>query len=388
MKITLLTNNSGGNSVIKMSGIARYTRCLYEELNREKTKKNQSKLFSQEIVLLETPAPPHWLIFLGKILGKDIATVFKGTPLQFPKQTNNNEIVHCTSQTLAIPLLYAKKKGVKYVVTVHDLIPDATNCYASITEKILYFFILKALRKADYLLADSAHTKKDIIKYVRYPENKIIVIPPGINHTEFHENHDKKRKTKTRRELETILYVGSEHKRKNIELIIKAFSLVAKEIPNIKFVKVGQAQDQTNRKQLLLLAKQLSVEEKIIWKEYTDDLAQEYNTATVFVFPSLYEGFGFPVLEAMACGCPVITTNRTSLSELTGDAALLCDPFNEKDLAEKIIEVITNKKLQQQLRKKGLEQAKKFSWKRCGEKTMKVYDSLNHLTKSLHELAT
>lgn len=359
MRVALLTNLSGGNRAIKGSGISRYSISLYNEL-----KKN--KAIEVDFVYAEAPKGMSSFENIGAVLGKDVGTFFRAMPFSFPKALEEADVIHCTNQMLALPLLFNKKLRKKCIVTVHDLIPVATNAYASRTEKIMYFFLLKALKKAAHIIADSEQTKKDIMKYVGYPEKKVSVIPLGIDKKEFYE---KKRK----RAQSTLLYVGSEQKRKNVESIIKALPLIKREIPSVTFVKVGQAQDNWNREKLKALAKQYGVEKNIVWREYVEDLAEEYSTATVFVFPSLYEGFGFPVLEAMACGCPVICSNKTSLPELAGDAALYCNPLNEKDIAEKIIQVLKDKELQKSLRKKGLQQAQKFTWRKSVQETMEVY---------------
>ncbi len=355
MKVTLLTNFSGTNSDIKISGLERYTLSLYEKIRKS----------GDAVVRKETEGIPYWLAKIGLFFGKDLQTIVKRTPLLFPAEQDKQgkQLLHCTSQTLALPLLYQKRTC---VVTVHDLIPVATKTYKNFTEKVLWFFILRALKKATHIIADSEHTKKDIIKYVGYDNAKITVIPLGVDTARFYDK--KKRRTEN-----TILYVGSDAQRKNIELIVKALVHVKKAVPNISFVKVGQAQDQNMRKRLVALVKNLGLEENVIWKDYVEDVAEEYNTATVFVFPSLYEGFGFPILEAMACGCPVITTNMTSLPEVAGDAAAYCDGYCEVELANKIIHVLNDKKAQSQIRTKGFLQARKFTWQKCAEETVKIY---------------
>ena len=107
-----------------------------------------------------------------------------------------------------------------------------------------------------------------------------------------------------------------------------------------------------------------------------EDLIKLYRSASCFVFPSFYESFGFPPLEAMACGCPVVVSNAGSLPEICGDAAVYCDPFNANDIAEKIMLVITNETLQEELRQKGMAQAKKFSWERCARETFAVIEKV------------
>jgi glycosyltransferase involved in cell wall biosynthesis len=368
--VTLLTSFSGGNAEIKVSGLSRYARSLYKEVKKKK--------FISEINvgIQQTREPPHWIQFLGKLVGKDTKTIFRAIPLTYPKTTT--DYIHCTSQKLTIPLLYSSlfsllpfspRKKRKVIVTVHDIIPLATNQYKNTLEKITYFFIKLALKNAAHIIVDSEHTKSDIIKHVRYPKEKITVIYLGVDKKEFYQK-------KIQKQENTILYVGSDAKRKNIELIIKALAILKKEIPTIRFIKVGQAQDNPMRAKLKRLTEELNVTDHIVWKDYVENLADEYNRANMFVFPSLYEGFGFPVLEAMACGCPVITTKRASLSELAGDAALFIDGTSPQELAKKIKQLLRDKKLQKRLQKEGAKQAAKFTWEKCAEETIAVYKSV------------
>lgn len=356
--ITFITNHQGGDTSNNITGLSRYTKELYKELLQRN---------DIHVTIKECPAPSSIFTLLGYIIGKDLSTVFKGTPLTFP-ELKEDEIIYCTNQNLAIPLLWKKRKC---IVTVHDLIPLTNAEQNNTPKKCLFFFIKKALCKATHIIADSQHTKKDIVKFIGYPEEKITIIPLGIDHNDFFDK-------KIKREENTILYVGSDAKRKNIALIIKAIAVLAKEMPTIRFVKVGQAQDDQMKRYLQELAGKLGIEKNIIWKDYINDLANEYNKATVFVFPSLYEGFGFPVLEAMACGCPVICSNRTSLPEIAGDAAVYINGEDENELVTAIKRVLSNKQLQEKLRKKGYAQAKKFTWGKCAEETIQVYGKYIH----------
>ncbi len=356
MNVTLLTNEKKENSII--TGINKYSECLFKQF--------------QSIVSINyvSPRVPSKIIVgIGKILRKDMHAVFQQFPLSFPKIPSEN-VIHCTSQNLALPLLFKKRKC---VVTVHDIIPFATKTYSTSFERLVYPFLLRALRTATHIIADSEYTKKDLLRYIQYPSNKITVIPLGIDHNEFHPNK------KLRRKKNTLLYVGSEAKRKNLIVLLKALALVTQEIPEVQLIKVGKAQDATMHKKILKTISQLNLTEHVIWKDYVEALRDEYNQATLFVFPSLYEGFGFPVLEAMACGCPVITSDKTSIPEIAGDAAMYFDGQNEKDLAKKIIFILKDKSVQQKMAKKGMNQAKKFTWEKCAEETMKVYEHVNVL---------
>ena len=122
----------------------------------------------------------------------------------------------------------------------------------------------------------------------------------------------------------------------------------------------------------------LPTNEKIIYLDYVkrENLPSLYSKAKLFIYPSLYEGFGLPVLEAMACGCPVITSNVSALNEIAGDAALFIDPNNHQSIAQGIKQVLENNNLRKEMTIKGLQQAKKFSWDRCAKETLKVYEEL------------
>jgi glycosyltransferase involved in cell wall biosynthesis len=124
----------------------------------------------------------------------------------------------------------------------------------------------------------------------------------------------------------------------------------------------------------------LNLQEDVIFTGYVpkEDLVKFYNLADLFVYPSLYEGFGLPPLEAMACGCPVITSNTSSLPEVVGDAGIMVNPYDVNELVKVMYEVLTNEGLKKELSKKGLERAKLFDWKKTAEETWKAYEMVYH----------
>jgi glycosyltransferase involved in cell wall biosynthesis len=161
--------------------------------------------------------------------------------------------------------------------------------------------------------------------------------------------------------------------------------LAAAKKADVSLVMVGKALQQENidksnpwNKDLVTVQRLAKEDHRIIRLGFlpNEDLVMLYNTAEAFVFPSLYEGFGLPVLEAMACGCPVITTKEGSLPEVAGDAALYVDAYDVDNIAEGIRNVFSNKRLREELSEKGLEQAKKFSWKETARETLQVYEKL------------
>lgn len=269
-----------------------------------------------------------------------------------------------------------------FVVTCHGInIPYLD--YFGFKSRFVYDYNLKGMKKADRIIAVSEEAKKDIISYVKYPEDLIDVVYHGVDHTIFHPNHTNEIKEEIRRKYnigyddKIILNVGSEQPRKNIPALFKAFYKLKKTMPEVKLIRVGPFDWKGARKKSIKLIKQLHLEKDIIYAGVypNSELPQFYNSADLFVFPSYSEGFGIPNLEALACGCPVITTDKTSIPEVVGDAAIkLSDPFDADLLARTMEGVLMNDSLKEDMIKKGLAQANKFSWEKYAKETYKVYE--------------
>jgi glycosyltransferase involved in cell wall biosynthesis len=268
------------------------------------------------------------------------------------------------------------------VVTCHGInIPYLD--YFSSKNRFVYDYNLKGMKKADRIIAVSKEAKKDIISYVKYPEDRIDVVYHGVDHKTFFPNHTDEIKETVRKRYnigygdKIILNVGSEQPRKNIPTLFKAFYKLKKTMPNVKLLRVGHFDWKGARKKSNELIKQLHLEKDIIYAGVypNEELPQFYNAADLFVFPSYSEGFGIPNLEALACGCPVITTDKTSIPEVVGDAAIkLSDPFDVDLMARTMEGVLTNDGLREDMIKKGLEQANKFSWEKYAKETYEVYE--------------
>ena len=350
------------NTPLQKTGIGRYASSLLAIFK-------SSKQF--QFSLYTTKKRNRILNTVQKIIGKDINNVLTTMPLYYPfKKFPKESIIHLAAQTLAVPLALQKPRQ-PTIVTVHDIIPYACNEYHSVWEKLLYHFAMKGLKNATHIMTDSEHTKKDIIKLLGIPQERITVVYLGIDVDEFQDAG--KNKKKIERQQNTILYVGSETRRKNLSILLKAVAEVKKQIPDVKLIKVGLPEDKKEHTKLQKLANKLQISENILWKGYVDNLAKEYRKATVFVLPSLYEGFGFPVLEAMTCGCPVICSSKTSLPELARDAGLYFDGYDYHQLAAQICLVLTNKGLQKKLRERGVKNVKSFTWQKCIKATEEVY---------------
>ncbi len=270
----------------------------------------------------------------------------------------------------------------KRVVTVHDLTPLVfpEHFPSGIKGKIKWQIQKSNLLKSNIVLTDSHSSKKDINKYAGIVAEKIDVAYLAAG-GEFRKleigNWKLEIRDKYKLPKQFILYVGDVTWNKNLPRFIKAVSGI-----DVPLVLVGKTLTETNfdkfnswNQDLLETQKLISENNKITALGFvtTDDLVRLYNSASVFVMPSLYEGFGLPILEAMQSGCPVITSREGSLPEVAGEAAHYVDAYNTKSIAEGINEVFENSKLQTKLSEKGLDQAKKFTWKNTAEKTIEVY---------------
>ena len=268
-----------------------------------------------------------------------------------------------------------------YVLTVHDLIRlfDRERASPLIskpnTRDRLYLRLDRAgIRRAAAIVAPSQATKRDLVRHLHIPEERITVVYAGVDHDVF-------RPVEQRVLAEPyVLVVGSEHPRKNLATLFRSFAYLkdGARFADLKLVKVGSpgSGEAPFRTQTVRAARDAGVEDDVVFVERLerDQLAAWYSGAECFVLPSLYEGFGLPPVEAMACGCPVIVSNVTSLPEVAGGAALLVDPHDERALADAMEAVLTDRELRADLRERGLARTAEFSWVRAARETLAVYD--------------
>jgi len=300
-------------------------------------------------------------------------------------------LLHCLIQkvdVLVAPCAYllpAINVFCANVVILHDvttIIPDIAPTHKlgiKIKEKL---FLRLALRRAKVIIAVSEHTKKDAVKYFNIAPNKIDVIYPGCRFNQSLISLDilaAEKLSEHHLPLEFILFVGTLEPRKNLNNLILAYKQLhdrQKAIPSLLIVgkKGWYYQDIFN------LVATNNLTNKVVFAGYLPNelLPYLYNKALVTVYPSLYEGFGLPALEAMACGSPVIATNTSSVSEVTGQAAILVNPYSVDEIADAMHKVLTSPDLQQTMRKQGLQQAAQFSWLNFVQSFLTI---INQITK-------
>ena len=261
---------------------------------------------------------------------------------------------------------------IKQIITLQDLIPVK---YPELNPKMKYHFYYSLpimLKNSQAVICISENTKSDIIAYYGIKDKPIYVIYAGLNRQQFYPRENgtvKKRYGLTN----YLLYIGDMRPYKNLERSLEAFARL--NLRKFKFVIRGKKDPRFYPRIQKKIDGFLLLKDKVVFLGYVpeEDLPYLYSEAAAFVFPSLYEGFGLPPLEAMACGCPVVVSNVASLPEVCGDAAYYVNPYNIESIAEGMYKVLTDESLRRSLIEKGLERAKLFSWEKAAKEHLEVF---------------
>lgn len=278
-----------------------------------------------------------------------------------------------------MPVFYAPViKVCRTVVTIHDMIWFDHPEYFPIWQRhFMKMFVPIAAKKADAIITVSDSTKKDIIQKLGIQPEKISVTHLGIAKQFGIIDETEVLKTKSKYGLHKyVLVVGSVEPRKNLERILQAFKNISIMYPDLLFVHVGSGM--WNSESVFKEVKRLGLGNSVrfIWHASQKDLAALYNGALFLAFPSLYEGFGLPVIEAMSCGCPVITSTLSSLPEIAGDAAILVDPYNTSQITQAMELILSEDSIRKEYSRKGIARAHEFSWEKCAQSTLKIYEKV------------
>ncbi len=362
------------------TGVAEYA---YELLNAilKIDKQNQYFLFynSHNDVAEHTPLWPqnniHYIAtkWPNKLFNASIKIL--GWPKLDKLISRNGELDYFFSPNLNFTAL---SKNPKRILTAHDLSFKFYPQFFSAKQRLWHWAInpKKQRQQANTILTLSENTKRDLVDYHKIPPEKIKVASGGLSAIFNNPVFDKEKiKQKYNLPNKFILCLGAVEQRKNIIGLIEAFEIFNKQylISNISLVIAGSGAGWNNKK---IYARALAspLRDKIEFIGYVDaaDKPGLYSMSELFVYPSFYEGFGFPVLEAMAAGAPVITSNRSSLPEITDQAAYLINPNRPAEIAEAITKMLTDEKLREHFKKMGLEQVKKFSWETAAKQWLNI----------------
>lgn len=274
-----------------------------------------------------------------------------------------------------------KYKGIT-ICTIHDLIPlkvpqENTQIEVDYKSDIVY-----AMGNCDYIITVSNASKSDIISEFGYPEDKIFVVPNGVDYSRFNEYISNEIlsfvQAKYQLPKKFILYFGNIRKHKNVDSLIKAYALLPNNIREEFSLVIIKGNERLHN-----LVDELGITKQVHFTKFIDeeDIPSIYKLATAMGFISLYEGFGLPIIEAMAAGTPVITSNISSMLEVAGDAAILVDPLDLKQIANAMLLVIEDVELCSRMVASGFENAKKYSWENSGDKLKSV---LEHLSQKVN----
>ena len=370
------------------TGIGRYTRSLFfEYTHRNYLHSDQLILFSDRPVFPEQPLryQEHTLQNIRTVVARCQRRIL-WTNWYLPPLLRQHKIdVYHGVCNFELPI----RKVCRYVVTIHDLVP---LFFPELVPKkhLLFFrlFMKRVAHTADLIITDSEHSKRDIMQYLKVAQDKIRVIYLGYDQR-YQRVQDQRRIADVLARYGIrqpyLLFVGVIEPKKNLERLVEAYTLLQKACPAVRHAHRPQdiqlviaGGEGWFSERLYRKVRNSGLTQQIVFPGFIpdNDLPVLYSGAELFVFPSLYEGFGLPVLEAMSCGVPVVTSNVSSLPEIAGEAGVLVDPHHPEAIVRGIATVLSNRQLQEQMREKGYRQAQKFSWQRTAEATYHVYQEV------------
>jgi len=350
-----------------LTGIGVYLSSLLNAL-QELDQENHYWLISHGPIPFKT-TNPRWEKFEGRLPQKELGALWMQCRVPLIASSLGLDVFWGTRHQLPLFL----SRNVKAVLTVHDIVhllfPETMSLPVLMAERL---FMRRSIRRADHVIADSGSTASGIQDHYRVKAKKISVVYPGspISADQIHSHafDDEKLPEKY------FLFVGTLEPRKNLKTILNAFSLLDPETKRVDLLVVGNIG--WKNKELLAMLESNRFRSRVHLRGYVDPdrLSHVYRNAVCLLYPSLYEGFGFPILEAMDHGVPVITSNVASMPEVAGDAALLVDPADAHGLAEAMNRILMNGDLRNNMISKGYERVRQFSWERCAEETLAVFN--------------
>lgn len=355
---------------IKNPGIGRYMQCLAEAVLAQATE--------HEFLLILPPDAQEMISTAGHRAEKlicDAPYYSVREQIELPRMLRHKRVELLHSPHFVLPL----RRPCATVVTIHDVIYLA--CKEDLPSRAgrLYYrgMMSTSARRADRIITVSEFSKRDIVRHLEIDLAKIEVIHSGVSPV-FRAVKDSSRLQQVRGKYgirnEFILYAGICKPRKNHRALFQAFQILLAGGVTAQLVIAGPMDE--GEADLKKLATELQIVKEVVFTGFVDDsdLAALYSAARVYACPSSYEGFGFTVLEAMACGAPVVCSSETSLPEVAGDAALYADPRHPEGFAEALTRVFSDNRLRAELIERGYENCRRFSWHRAAGQTIAVYE--------------
>lgn len=358
-------------------GISRYYTEVFSILNKREDVEIKFPIYSTENHYLKSTdllAENKFLTSLYRIL--DFFKISSKTLKKKKTDQLLDKIVQENNFDLFVPTYYDPYfinliNGKPFVLTIYDMIHELLPQYFEGDPYNVKEFKSILIDKASRIIAVSHNTKKDILKFFpNIDADKIVVIHHGSS---IKIDHD----VKVDLPPNYILFVGSRANYKNFKLLVNSAAQILKQDPNLILLAAGGGE--FTKEEITLIDKH-GLKKQIIQKDFEEnELGHFYKNAKCFVFPSAYEGFGIPVLESMACGCPIILSNSSSFPEVAGDAGIYFDNNSETDLNKKIQMVLSDKNLRNVYSQKGLEQVNKFDWNVAAQHCLQVYKDATNI---------
>lgn len=346
----------------ELSGIGRYVRELYRHL------------VSTVFVRLASSIDPPFA---------DRLTFLHHLPLGIEGHCAGS-LVHFVQPLGSLQMLWRPVRPA--VATVHDLSllawPQERSTFR-VLERFLLLFSYMSLKRMDTILAVSEYSRQTVIRHLKISPERVVTIYSGNDGTQFRPIEGAAAQLRKRFQVEcgprytNLLYVGTELPRKNLDVIFDALRRLP---PHVRLLKVGSSGGQRFRKRTERLIARLGVADRVMLFEgiSDEDLALFYNAADVYICSSYLEGFGHPVVEAMACGTPVVSARTSSLPEVAGDAALYVAADDGAAFADAVLSILEDRAMRERMIARGLQQAAKFSWKRTAEQVVEQYAATLH----------
>ncbi len=350
-----------------LTGIPVYVQNLVEEIARI-DRENSYFLYTNREIPFPLQLPDNFQVVLVRRPYPRLQLWYQiGLPLRIGK--DRLDLYHDT--LFLLPFFIGRLPG---VITIHDLsgllMPDFHQRKVSLTSKLIPL----AVKKARRIIAVSRFTKEEVERLFPSARGKVRVVYNGVSSIFKPSPPEEVDRVREKYGIRGnyIMYLGTIEPRKNLKGLLRAFSTLRNKIPHWLVIVGMKGWKYEGVFQLL---RELDIEKRVLFTGFvpTQDLPPLYSGADVFVYPSFYEGFGIPVLEAMACGTPVVVSSASSLPEVVGGAGLLADPRSPSDIAMKIMRIIEEPQLAEKLSSLGRKRAGKFTWERTARETLKVY---------------
>ena len=355
-------------AVRQKAGIGRYVRELFKHLGKIDRQNSYILLVPRDSAL--HPLPANFRYLRLPFSERMMYIFWQRLRIPLPAEAFTGPLALFHSPDFVLPPL----AGTPSILTIHDLsflrVPD---CFTQNLLNYLSKAVPRSVRRADFILADSENTRKDLVELMGLAPERVEVLYAGVGEN-FKPSDGGKARARYKLPERFILSLGTLEPRKNFARLIRAFARLKRS--DLKLVIAGRKG--WLYEEIFMAVKECGLENDVIFPGYVEDedLPSLYSAAELFVYPSIYEGFGLHPLEAMACGTPVVASEAPPLPEVLGDAALFFPPYDEEAIASAMEKALLDEGLRRKLRERGFARSALFSWEKSAQKLLEIYHRL------------